>query len=98
MADREQRDVIAFLREEDRVLKAQLGRRRLRLEDDQRRQLAVMGQRLGRRLLREFAILVTPDTIRRRQREQARGRAHAFPQPAAFVGNSESKSSASRTP
>jgi hypothetical protein len=32
----EQRDVIAFLREENRVLKAELGNRRLRLDDDQR--------------------------------------------------------------
>jgi putative transposase len=67
--DREQRDVIAFLREENRVLKAQLGRRRLRLDDDQRRRLAVLGQWLGRGLLREFATLVTPDTILRWHRE-----------------------------
>jgi transposase InsO family protein len=58
-------DVIAFLREENRVLKVQLGRRRLRLDDEQRRRLAVLGQRLGRSLLREFATLVTPDTILR---------------------------------
>lgn len=67
--DREQRDVIAFLREENRVLKAQLGRRRLRLGDDQRRRLAILGERLGRGLLREFATLVTPDTILRWHRE-----------------------------
>jgi hypothetical protein len=67
--EREQRDVIAFLREENRVLKVQLGRRRLRLNDEQRRRLAVLGQRVGRRLLREFATLVTPDTILRWHRE-----------------------------
>jgi hypothetical protein len=61
----EQRDVIAFLREENRVLKAQLGHRRLRLDDDQRRRLAVLGQRLGRAWLCEVATLVTPDTILR---------------------------------
>jgi putative transposase len=65
----EQRDVIAFLREENRVLKAQLGRRRLRLDDDQRRRLAVLGQRLGRAVLHEVATLVTPDTILRWHRE-----------------------------
>ena len=65
----EQRDVIAFLREENRVLKAQLGRRRLRLDDEQRRRPAVLGDRLGRGLLREFATLVTPDTILRWHRE-----------------------------
>jgi putative transposase len=67
--EREQRDVIAFLREENRVLKAQLGRRRLRLDDEQRRRLAVCGERLSRSLLREFATLVTPDTILRWHRE-----------------------------
>jgi len=65
----EQRDVIAFLREENRVLKAQLGTRRLRLDDDQRRRLGMLGQRLGRRILREVATLVTPDTILRWHRE-----------------------------
>ena len=66
---REQRDVIAFLREENRVLKAQLGRRRLRLDDEQRRRLAVLGARLGRGLLRDIATLGTPDTILRWHRE-----------------------------
>jgi putative transposase len=61
----EQRDVIAFLREENRVLKAQLGNRRLRLDDDQRHRLGVVGHRLGRRVLHEVATLVTPDTILR---------------------------------
>jgi hypothetical protein len=56
----EQRDVIAFLREENRVLKAQLGRRRLRMDDDQRRRLAVLGQRLGRALMHAVAKPVTP--------------------------------------
>ena len=65
----EQRDVIAFLREENRALKAQLGGRRLRLNDDQRRRLAMLRQRLGRGLLREFATLVTPDTVLRWHRE-----------------------------
>jgi hypothetical protein len=48
--EREQRDVIAFLHEENRVLKAQLHGRRMRLSDDERRHLAVIGRRLGRRL------------------------------------------------
>jgi hypothetical protein len=38
----EQRDVIAFLREENRALKAPLGGRRLRLNVDQRLRLAVV--------------------------------------------------------
>jgi putative transposase len=67
--EREQRDAIEFLREENRVLKAQLQGRRLRLNDDQRRRLAVIGQRLGRRILADVATIVTPDTILRWHRE-----------------------------
>jgi hypothetical protein len=69
MLEREQRDVIAFLREENRALKRQLVGRQLRLNDAQRRRLAVLGQRLGRQVLREVATLVTPDTILRWHRE-----------------------------
>ena len=46
---REQDAVIEYLREETRVLKQQLGRRRPRLTDDQRRRLAVRGKAIGRR-------------------------------------------------
>ena len=67
--EREQRDAIAFLREENRTLKAQLDGRRLRFNDAQRRRLAVLGPRLGRATLREVATLVTPDTILRWHRE-----------------------------
>ena len=66
---REQAEVIAFLREENRVLKGQLAGRRLRFEDDDRRRLAVLGHRLGRRLLGQVVTLVTPDTILRWHRE-----------------------------
>ena len=47
----EQEDVIAFLREENRVLKAQLEGKGLRLDDSERRRLAELGHRLGPRLL-----------------------------------------------
>ena len=67
--EREQGDVIAFFREENRTLKAQLTGRRLQLDDGQRRRLAVLGQRLGRVVLRDVATLVTPDTILRWHRE-----------------------------
>jgi hypothetical protein len=61
--EREQRDVIEFLREENRVLKRQLRGRRLQLCDDERRRLAVLGERLGRRVLAEVTSLVTPETM-----------------------------------
>src|SRR5258705_11673802 len=67
--DREQHDVIAFLREENRALKAQPGGRRLRLNDAHHRPLAVLGHRLGRRVLRQVVTVVTPDTILRWHRE-----------------------------
>jgi hypothetical protein len=69
MREREQRDVIAFLREENRTLKTQLSRRRLQLDDAQRRRLSVLVHRLGCAVLQEVATLVTPDTILRWHRE-----------------------------
>jgi hypothetical protein len=59
------RAMVDHLVEENRVLRAQLRGRRLRLTDDQRRRLAVRGQRLGRAALRQVATIVTPDTILR---------------------------------
>ena len=58
-----QRDVIDYLHEENRVLREQLGERRLRFTDDQRRRLAVRGKKLGRKLLSEIVTLVTPTTL-----------------------------------
>ncbi len=66
---RQQDAVIEYLREENRVLKQQLGPRRLRLTDAQRRRLAVRGKAIGRRALAEVASLVTPDTILRWHRQ-----------------------------
>jgi len=38
--DRQEREALAYLIEENRILRAQLGGRRLRLTDDDRRRLA----------------------------------------------------------
>jgi hypothetical protein len=62
---RHQQAVIDYLIEENRVLRAVNGSRRLRLTDDQRRRLAVRGHVLGRRHLAAVAGIVTPDTILR---------------------------------
>ena len=67
--NRRQLDVIDYLKEENRVLREQLRGRRLRFTDEQRRRLAAKGRGLGRRVLREVAGLVTPDTILRWYRE-----------------------------
>ncbi len=47
------------------MLREQLGRRRLRFTNDQRRRLAAKGKAIGRRVLRELGTIVTPDTILR---------------------------------
>ena len=46
--NRHQQEVIAYLIEENRVLKEQLNGRTLRLTDEQRRRLAAKAKRLGR--------------------------------------------------
>src|SRR5919109_952221 len=60
---RHQQQVITYLHEEDRVLKAHLGGRRLRLTDTERRRLAALAHPLGRKRLKELATLVTPETL-----------------------------------
>ena len=62
--DHQQR-VITYLREENRVLKAQLGGRRLRLTETERRRLATLAHPLGRQRLKEVATLATPETLLR---------------------------------
>jgi hypothetical protein len=62
---RHQQQVIAYLQEENRVLKVQLGGRRLRLTDTERRRLAALAHPLGRQRLTEIAAIATPDTLLR---------------------------------
>ena len=45
------------------MLREQLGDRRLRLTDEQRRRLAVKAKGLGRKILSEVATIVTPETL-----------------------------------
>ena len=61
--NQKQQHAIDYLREENRVLKEQLGNRRIRFTDDQRRRLAAKAKLVGRRVLNEIADLVTPDTL-----------------------------------
>jgi putative transposase len=67
--DRRQQEALTYLIEENRILRGQLRGRRLQLTDDERRRLAVRGQRLGRHVLRQVATIVTPDTILRWHRQ-----------------------------
>jgi len=56
---------IDYLRTENQILREKLGKRRILLDDDQRRRLAVKGKVLGRKLLDQVGTLFTPDTILR---------------------------------
>ena len=58
-----QLQIIDYLREENRLLREQLGGRRVRLNDNQRRQLAGKAEGLGWKLLTEVATVVTPETL-----------------------------------
>ena len=61
--NRHQLDVIAYIQEENRILKNRLKGKRIRFTDEDRRRLAVKGKALGSRVLREVASIVTPNTI-----------------------------------
>ena len=69
LINRQQQEIIDYLRAENRVLKEAHGRRRIRLNDDQRRRLAVKGKALGRKVLGEIGAAFSPDTILRWHRQ-----------------------------
>ena len=58
-----QHEVIEYLQEENRVLREQLGGKRLRFNEDQRRRLAVRAKKLSWRMLPEGRTIVTPTTL-----------------------------------
>jgi putative transposase len=61
--NQQQRDVIDYLQEKNRVLREQLGPRRLRFTNDKRIRLAAKARTLGRRALMEIRSIVTPHTL-----------------------------------
>ena len=61
--NQQQQQAIDYLREENRVLREQLGGRRIRFTDDQRCRLAAKAKGLGRRALSRLATIVTPETL-----------------------------------
>jgi putative transposase len=65
----DQQKKIEFLQSLVQVLEEKFGKKRVLLNDDQRRRLAVKGKILGRKLLEEIGSLFTPDTILRWHRE-----------------------------
>ena len=62
---RHQQQVITYLLVENRVLKAHLGGRQLRLTDTERRRLAALAHPLSRTRLKAVATIATPNTLLR---------------------------------
>ena len=62
-------DAVEYRITENRILREKLGKRRILLNDDQRRRLAVKGKILGCKVLSQLATIVTPETILRWHRE-----------------------------
>jgi Homeodomain-like domain len=58
-----QQHAIAYLMEENRVLREQIGHRRMRFTDEQRRRLAAKAKIVGAKLLSHIATIVTPETL-----------------------------------
>ncbi len=62
--NRQQQEIITYLKEENRILKDELlkatGKKRILLNDRQRRRLAILGKKLGRKLLGEICCSFSP--------------------------------------
>ena len=58
--NRSQQDAVEYLITENRILREKLGKKRILLNDDQRRRLAVKGKILGRKMLDQLATIATP--------------------------------------
>jgi putative transposase len=63
--NRNQQDLIAYLQEENRVLREHLGDRRIQFTDTQRCRLAMKAKKLSRKTLTGLGPIVTPDTLLR---------------------------------
>src|SRR2546422_11771071 len=58
-----QQHVVEYLTEENRVLREQIGNRRMRFTDNQRCRLAARAKKLSRKILEQVATIVTPETF-----------------------------------
>jgi hypothetical protein len=67
--NRNQQDTIEYLQEKNRILREQLGEKRICLTDQQRRRLAIKAKTLGEKGLSAIASLVPPDTLLRWHRQ-----------------------------
>ena len=72
--NRKQQQVIEYLLEENRVLREQIGKKRLSLTDRQRRRLAGKAKVVGSKGLKEFARVATPQALLRWYRNLIAGK------------------------
>ncbi len=63
--NRHQQDMIEYLKAENKILREKLGKKRLLLNDSQRRRLAILGKKLSRKALAEVCEVFSPETILR---------------------------------
>ncbi|QDV62527.1 integrase core domain-containing protein [Crateriforma conspicua] len=75
---KQQQEVIDYLVTENAILREKVGGKRILLDDDQRRRLAVKGKVLGRKRLRQIKTLFTPDTLLRWHRRLVAEK-HTYP-------------------
>lgn len=61
--NRQQQEMIEYLKEENKILREKLGHKRILLNDSQRRRLAILGKKLGRAVLSQVSCAFSPDTI-----------------------------------
>ena len=65
--NRQQQDAIAYLKEENNILRDELlkatGKKRIFLDDKQRRRLATLAKRVGRKALFDISNIFSPDTL-----------------------------------
>jgi hypothetical protein len=61
--NRNQQHLIEYLIEENRVLREQIGNRRMRFNDNQRRRLASKAKKFTRKVLARISTIVTPETL-----------------------------------
>ena len=59
----QQQDVIEYLMTENGILKEKLGKKRIILNDSQRRKLAILARNIGWKTLNEICTVFSPDTI-----------------------------------
>jgi len=65
--NRQQQDAMNYLMEENKILKHEFlkatGKKRIILNDKQRRRLAVLAKRVGRKVLSDISGVFSPDTL-----------------------------------